>query len=251
MIYCSLDQALQTTGYAIFDDEKIVTYGTFKTKNTDPIEKRLGSIWQELNKLMNKYEFEYDCYDSCPTGYIPNDDNICEIQIIPSTETDTSIQTEKISTDNRRSDTEVSINENNYISSDIESSTDENNKENTNTQSSEESKGNTIISNLNERTNTNKLINEISNAINSYNDLNNLETYIERINGTIKEQIIHTHFPTYIYFNDNELFYDNSNLFSGLKTQKYLIKFKTILKFIQHQNQKILFSKVNQISFTK
>ena len=48
-------------------------------------------ICYDTCKEFNKYEFEYDCIDSCPTGYVPNDGNICEIQIIPSTETDSSI----------------------------------------------------------------------------------------------------------------------------------------------------------------
>lgn len=59
MIYCSLDQALQTTGWAIFNNDKLIDYGTFKTKASDPIELRLGQIWNELNKLEEQYNFEY------------------------------------------------------------------------------------------------------------------------------------------------------------------------------------------------
>lgn len=59
MIYCSLDQALQTSGWSIWNNNNLIEYGTFKTKSTDPIEKRLGTIWQQLDNLLNKYDFTH------------------------------------------------------------------------------------------------------------------------------------------------------------------------------------------------
>lgn len=59
MRYLALDQALQTSGWAIFNNGDLIEYGTFKTKNFDPIEKRLHDIWNELNELADKYEFDY------------------------------------------------------------------------------------------------------------------------------------------------------------------------------------------------
>lgn len=59
MRYLSLDQALNTSGWALFDGEKLIQYGTFKTKSTDPIEKRLGQIWAELSMIRNQYGFDY------------------------------------------------------------------------------------------------------------------------------------------------------------------------------------------------
>lgn len=59
MIYLALDQALQTTGWAIFDDNSLIDYGIFKTKNTDPIDKKLFDIWNQLNVLKDKYKVNY------------------------------------------------------------------------------------------------------------------------------------------------------------------------------------------------
>lgn len=59
MRYLALDQALNTSGWALFEDNNLIQYGIFKTKSTDPIEKRLGNIWTELNNLVDKYDFEY------------------------------------------------------------------------------------------------------------------------------------------------------------------------------------------------
>lgn len=59
MIYCSLDQSLTCTGWSIWDEDKLIQYGTFKTKPSVPIEERLGTIWKELGLLKDQYEFEY------------------------------------------------------------------------------------------------------------------------------------------------------------------------------------------------
>lgn len=59
MKYLALDQALNTSGWALFENTKLLQYGTFKTKATDPIEKRLGSIWEELDNLIEQYSFDY------------------------------------------------------------------------------------------------------------------------------------------------------------------------------------------------
>ena len=65
---------------------------------------------------------------------------------------------------------------------------------------------------------------------------------MESINGTIKEQIIHTHFPTYIYFNDNELFYDNSNLFSGLNNTEIFNQIQDYIKgYSTSESKNIIF----------
>ena len=55
MFYLALDQALQTTGYAVFEDDKLVKWGTFSTDASSSIEDRLYTIQQELNKLDQYY----------------------------------------------------------------------------------------------------------------------------------------------------------------------------------------------------
>ena len=54
MIYLALDQALKTTGFAVFNDNELVKWGTFTTNSTLPIEQRLGTFWTQLNKLSEK-----------------------------------------------------------------------------------------------------------------------------------------------------------------------------------------------------
>ena len=59
----SLDQALVTTGWAIFKQNKLVKSGTFSIKSTLPIGARLGAFWKELNNLYSIYEFEYIAFE--------------------------------------------------------------------------------------------------------------------------------------------------------------------------------------------
>lgn len=56
MIVLSLDQAMVTTGWAIFDDKSLTECGSFTVKSTLPIDKRLGEIQKQLTELSNKIE---------------------------------------------------------------------------------------------------------------------------------------------------------------------------------------------------
>ena len=59
MIYLALDQALQTTGFAIFKDNELIKWGTFSTNSTFPIEKRLYTIQSQLNVLTQNHNIDY------------------------------------------------------------------------------------------------------------------------------------------------------------------------------------------------
>ena len=59
----SLDQALQTTGWAIFEDEKLIKWGTFSTNPSYPIEERLFTIWNQLTALDREYNIGYVCFE--------------------------------------------------------------------------------------------------------------------------------------------------------------------------------------------
>ena len=59
MIYLALDQALQVSGWAIFNNSSLDKFGTFKTHATIPIEERLGEIFTNLTKLYKEYDFQY------------------------------------------------------------------------------------------------------------------------------------------------------------------------------------------------
>lgn len=58
MIYLSLDQAMRTTGWAIFEDDELKKYGSFTIPNHHPIEQRLNELMRELNNLYREYEFD-------------------------------------------------------------------------------------------------------------------------------------------------------------------------------------------------
>lgn len=53
----SLDQSLNTSGWAIFsNNKKLIDFGTFTVPANKPIEQRLNRFIQELNNLIDKYE---------------------------------------------------------------------------------------------------------------------------------------------------------------------------------------------------
>lgn len=58
MIYLALDQALQITGWAIFEDSKLIDYGNFRVPANKSIEVRLNAIMKELSELENKFNFQ-------------------------------------------------------------------------------------------------------------------------------------------------------------------------------------------------
>lgn len=63
MKYLAIDNALATSGWAFFENEKLVDWGTFKTKSTDDIGKRLADIKNTVANLAwnaDKVFFE-DC----------------------------------------------------------------------------------------------------------------------------------------------------------------------------------------------
>lgn len=59
MLCLSLDQALRTTGFAIFENQRLKDYGTFTLPTSIPIEQRLGSYWSELNDLKAKFDPDF------------------------------------------------------------------------------------------------------------------------------------------------------------------------------------------------
>lgn len=59
MISLGLDQALKTTGYSIYNNNKLISWGTINIKATLPIEQRLGTLWTHLNLLYKEYNFEH------------------------------------------------------------------------------------------------------------------------------------------------------------------------------------------------
>lgn len=59
----ALDQSLNTTGVAIFDDDKLVKYGTFEIKSNQELGKRLTQFLENLDKLSAAYHFDVVAYE--------------------------------------------------------------------------------------------------------------------------------------------------------------------------------------------
>ena len=59
----ALDQASRVTGVAIFDDDKLVKYGTFEIKSNQELGKRLTQFLENLDKLYAAYHFDAVSYE--------------------------------------------------------------------------------------------------------------------------------------------------------------------------------------------
>lgn len=59
----ALDQASRVTGVAIFDDDKLVKYGTFEIKSNQELGKRLTQFLENLDKLYAVYHFDAIAYE--------------------------------------------------------------------------------------------------------------------------------------------------------------------------------------------
>lgn len=54
----ALDQALQTTGWAVFENSKLIDYGHFTIPANKPIEQRLSTLMQKLSLIEDEFNFE-------------------------------------------------------------------------------------------------------------------------------------------------------------------------------------------------
>ena len=59
----ALAQASRVTGVAIFDDDKLVKYGTFEIKSNQELGKRLTHFLENLDKLYAAYHFDAVAYE--------------------------------------------------------------------------------------------------------------------------------------------------------------------------------------------
>ena len=57
--YLALDQALQTTGWAIFEEKELIDYGSFTIPAHESIDKRLFLFLNKLSKINKDYNFEF------------------------------------------------------------------------------------------------------------------------------------------------------------------------------------------------
>lgn len=59
----ALDQASRITGVAIFDNDKLIKYGTFEIKSNQELGKRLTHFLENLDKLYAAYHFNAVAYE--------------------------------------------------------------------------------------------------------------------------------------------------------------------------------------------
>ena len=57
--YLALDQALQVTGYAIFDEKELIANGSFSISPGKPIDYRLNSFLEHLDGLYSDFQFDH------------------------------------------------------------------------------------------------------------------------------------------------------------------------------------------------
>lgn len=58
MLVLALDQALQTSGWAFFKNNKLMKADTFTVSKTAPMDRRLMELQKHLTELYHEYEFE-------------------------------------------------------------------------------------------------------------------------------------------------------------------------------------------------
>lgn len=58
MKFLALDQALGTSGWAVFDNKTLIAADTFSVSKTVPMDRRLLEIYKNLTDLYHEYEFE-------------------------------------------------------------------------------------------------------------------------------------------------------------------------------------------------
>lgn len=59
----ALDQASRVTGVSIFDNDKLIKYGTFEIKSNQELGKRLTQFLENLDKLYAAYHFDAVVYE--------------------------------------------------------------------------------------------------------------------------------------------------------------------------------------------
>ena len=59
----ALDQALRTTGWAVFKDDELCEYGTFYVPTNMNMGKRLEKFMEEVGDLVDKYRVDIVCFE--------------------------------------------------------------------------------------------------------------------------------------------------------------------------------------------
>lgn len=63
MRICCFDQSTKITGYSIWDNEKLVAYGTIDAAKERDLHKRMGFMYGEIKRLTRKYKPDFICLE--------------------------------------------------------------------------------------------------------------------------------------------------------------------------------------------
>ena len=63
--YLAIDNALATSGWALYEDNNLIKYGKFTTKASNPIEERLAKIVDWLDFMYHEYKFDKILFEDC------------------------------------------------------------------------------------------------------------------------------------------------------------------------------------------
>lgn len=80
-----IDASSNSTGYCIFEDEKLITYGkiklSYKEQKTWPIEEKLDFMMSELTKIMLEHNIDQLCFEKAlPTS--PNANTVDALLVL-------------------------------------------------------------------------------------------------------------------------------------------------------------------------
>ena len=65
----ALDQALGTTGWAVFDNKTLIAANSFSVSKTAPMDRRLLDIYKNLTELYYQYEFKKIYFEDIQLAY--------------------------------------------------------------------------------------------------------------------------------------------------------------------------------------
>lgn len=63
MYSLALDQALQTTGWALYEDDGLIEFGHFTIPSSGTLPQRLGKMWEKLEELTADREIDQIFYE--------------------------------------------------------------------------------------------------------------------------------------------------------------------------------------------
>ena len=74
----ALDAATNTTGYSIYDDNELVTFGTYTTNDENDVTERINEVKHWLEEIFKKYEIDFVGIENVQ---LQNHNNISNVEL--------------------------------------------------------------------------------------------------------------------------------------------------------------------------